>query len=227
MGATLDTAGIKKQHKFFDIFIDNDLNALSSHIVTIHNKIFDENILNVSDLKLLENGKKTGASTILGISNYNIFNFMSEEVYKLQVGLRKLMQDVCSYYELDFEKEKFLIHGWYNFDYSSNDNGIVGEVNPLKFPEHFHDHSGGFGSPWFHGYYCVNAEPSSTFYQIDRNSSNIFENINKNNRAIISETGHPHGRDDWYQKNPRITIAYDITPMQRVGHDMINKWIAL
>ena len=80
---------------------------------------------------------------------------------------------------------------------------------------------GGEGSPVFHGYYCINAEPSKTFYNINR-SGQIFENINKNNRAILSETGHPHGRDDWFEEKPRVTIAYDVTPNFFGG-----TWIAL
>jgi hypothetical protein len=69
---------------------------------------------------------------------------------------------------------------------------------------------GGKGSPDFHGYYCVNAEPSVTFYLIDKVTE--FENININNRAVVSETGHPHAPDNWYSREPRITIAYDIIP---------------
>ena len=83
------------------------------------------------------------------------------------------------------------------------------------------------GAPWFHGYYCVNAEPSSTFYQINGDESNVFENINKNNRAILSETGHPHGRDDWFQEKPRITIAYDISPLTLIRGVRPGKFIPL
>jgi hypothetical protein len=43
-----------------------------------------------------------------------------------------------------------------------------------------------------------------------------FENINKNNRLVVSETGHPHGRDDWYEERPRITIAYDIAKAEYI-----------
>jgi hypothetical protein len=79
------------------------------------------------------------------------------------------------------------------------------------------------GAPIFHGYYCVNAEPSITYYKI--NGNDLFENHNKNNRAIVSETGHPHGRDDWYEDKPRITIAYDIAPKN--SHVVTDLWISL
>ena len=38
-------------------------------------------------------------------------------------------------------------------------------------------------------------------------------NINKNNRAILSEMGHPHSQADWEWEGKRITVAYDIVPL--------------
>jgi hypothetical protein len=31
---------------------------------------------------------------------------------------------------------------------------------------------------------------------------------------IISEMGHPHAQADWDWDGPRITVAYDIVPLQ-------------
>ena len=125
------------------------------------------------------------------------------------MGLNKTMKDASEYYEIDFNSQNYVIQGWFNVDYKKG-GGNESSVSPIIHNNHFHDHMDGVGSPVFHGYYCVNAEPSSTFYKI--NNEVLFENINKNNRAIVSETGHPHGRDDWYSDNERITIAYDIAP---------------
>jgi hypothetical protein len=127
------------------------------------------------------------------------------------------------YYGYDFEKQNYYLRGWFNLDHKDEYN----LVSPLNKPEHFHDHSDGLGMPFLHGYYCVNAEPSSTFYQINKNTENVFENINKNNRAILSETGHPHGRNDWYEEKPRITIAYDITPRAFLENVEDATWIKL
>ena len=168
-----------------------------------------------------------GTLTQLGIDRYNIFSFANKEIYNLHQALRNLTIEACEYYEINFEEQKYLIHGWFNSDGATPDNGKYGGVNPVKYPHHFHDHSDGLGVPYFHGYYCVNAEPSSTFYQINRDANNVFENINKNNRAIISETGHPHGRDDWFSEEYRITIAYDITPMANLNGVKPNLWMPL
>jgi len=66
------------------------------------------------------------------------------------------------------------------------------------------------GIPDFHGYYCINAEPSVTIYKLE--SGELFQNINKNNRAILSETGLLHGRGYWKENSKRITLGYSIQP---------------
>ncbi len=166
---------------------------------------------------LKDYNKYNGAPTQLG-QYYNIFSFNNEAIKKLQDALASMINEASEYYEIGYGAEEYYIHGWFNLDYKSRRVG----VSPLKNNYHFHDHMGGNGSPIFHGYYCVNAEPSSTFYKIGGIDGPLFENINHNNRAILSETGHPHGRDDWYEELPRITIAYDLAPKKEN-----DKWIKL
>lgn len=228
MGAALDTISMKKTHKFFDTYVENNLESLFEYLVQLNKKMIENNILNIPNDLFLKHKDNPGVATIFGIDHYNIFTFTHPGIHKLYKSLSNLTKEACAYYDIDFEKEQYFIHGWFNLDYktlkSEFDNG---GVNPIKNPHHFHDHSGGMGAPWFHGYYCVNAEPSSTFYKIDSNDNNIFENINKNDRAILSETGHPHGRDDWFEDKPRITIAYDISPAKNMLNFDPHKWIPL
>jgi len=226
MGATLDTFSIKPPHKFFETYLNNDLNKLSNYLLDIQDKVFTENLFNIPDDILVKyKDNRPGTLTQLGIKYYNVFTFVNSEIYNLKNALKQLTKEACNYYQIDFEKSEYYIHGWFNAD-RPTENKSYG-VNPIKNPHHFHDHSGGIGIPYFHGYYCVDAEPSSTFYQIDRNPNNIFENVNKNNRAILSETGHPHGRDDWFFDQQRITIAYDITPLNNLQNEIPNKWMPL
>ena len=228
MGATLDTVGIKKIHKFFDIYVDNDLTSLFEYLVKLNEKITKNNVCNIPNEIFLKHRDNPGAATTFGIDHYNIFTFTHPGIYNLYKSLSQLTKEVCDYYNINFDEQRYIIHGWFNLDYKTiKSEKEHGGVNPLKNPHHFHDHSGGMGIPWLHGYYCVNAEPSSTFYKINSEDSKIFENINKNNRAIISETGHPHGRDDWFQDNPRITIAYDISPSKDIIDFNPHKWIPL
>jgi hypothetical protein len=215
----LDTAKLstsKPSHKFFESYLDNDLEDFYNYLKNLLSSIVDENILNISSEELLAFSKETGAPTQLG-KHYNIFSFEHEGIQNLQKAIRSMMSEACEYYGIDSDT-KFYLNGWFNLDPKTQ--GLSG-VSPLKNEAFFHDHMGGQGSPVFHGYYCINAEPSKTFYNIDK-SGQIFENINKNNRAILSETGHPHGRDDWFEEKPRVTIAYDVTPNFFGGN-----WIAL
>ena len=151
---------------------------------------------------------------------YNVFNLDHPGIQELHKGLKNAVMEASEYYGFNFEEQNYIVHGWFNLDYATQGANVV---SPLKKNDHFHDHMGGEGAPVFHGYYCVYAEPSITYYKIN-NTEPIFENINKNNRLIVSETGHPHGRDDWYDEKPRITIAYDIMPK---GNDDIVNWITL
>jgi hypothetical protein len=206
---------LKQPHKFFDKILDNDLNDLYLYLENLHNAIVNDNFLKLpDDIFNKYNKMQSGAATQVG-DFYNIFQFINPGIVRLYDALSETLNDACSYYQIDRKKHKYMIHGWFNLDHPQEKGEV--NVSPLKYPDHFHDHSNGQGIPWFHGYYCVNAEPSTTYYKIGGIDGELFENHNKNNRLVLSETGHPHGRDDWYEDKARITIAYDITPLDLLG----------
>jgi hypothetical protein len=125
-----------------------------------------------------------------------------------------MTQEACEYYEIDFDRQKFMVQGWFNITHSGK-----GKLD-------WHDH-GPSGAPNFHGYYSVSAEPSTTHYRV---FDKEIENHNVNNRAILSEMGHPHAMADWDWEGPRITVAYDLTPLadlKRFGMDQEQHWIPL
>jgi hypothetical protein len=209
----------QRPHKFFERFLDNNLVSLYSYLENKTDEIVNGTLFHIDKERLSKFSKYNGPSTQLG-AEYNVFNFDHQAIKALHNSLRDAIQEACEYYSVDFEKSDYRIHGWYNYDPKTE--GGSG-VNPIKNEMFMHDHMGGEGAPYFHGYYCVNAEPSITYYKI--NNKELFENHNKNNRAIISETGHPHGRDDWHEDKPRITIAYDISPFNL--EEQTDKWIKL
>jgi hypothetical protein len=209
----------KPEHKFFERFLDNDLDLLFSYLSDKQKDLISGNIGNVPAEVLSKYTEINGPSTQLG-QYYNIFDFDSQEISNLKSALASATKEACEYYGIDYEEKNYHINGWFNLDFKSSENKNEG-VSPLVHESSYHDHMGGEGAPTFHGYYCVNAEPSITFYKINRGDQ-VFENINKNNRAILSETGHPHGRDDWYEEKPRITIAYDIAPGK-----VFDSWVKL
>ena len=105
-----------------------------------------------------------------------------------------------------------MLQGWFNINYTKK-----GKLD-------WHDHGPG-GAPYFHGYYCVKAEPSSTYYNVFEKQ---VENKNFDNRAILSEMGHPHAMADWDWDGPRVTIAYDLLPLDvllKLGQDSEQHWI--
>lgn len=212
---------MKKPHKFFDIIMQNDLEKLSNFLTEKQKEILSATIPGIPEEEIKKYNDFNGPATQLG-QYYNVFDketFGCDELRDLHRELRGLIKQACNYYGIDYDQQNYIIHGWFNLDYKGDG------VSPLKHEDHFHDHMAGEGVPYFHGYYCVNAEPSSTFYKIGGIDGELFENINKNNRAIVSETGHPHGRDDWFEDNPRITVAYDIRP--NTEDDLPNNWIVL
>lgn len=215
---------MKQPHKFFDVIMNNDLQKLSLFLTQKQQDILDGKIPGFPEEELKKYNNSNGPATQLG-EYYNIFdkeNFGCDELRDLHSELRKVTKQACEYYGINYEDQKYIIHGWFNLDYKTE--GSYG-VSPIKNDQNFHDHMSGEGAPYFHGYYCVNAEPSSTFYKIGGIDGELFENINKNNRAIVSETGHPHGRDDWFDDNPRITVAYDIKP--NIDKELPRHWIVL
>ena len=209
----------KPEHKFFETYLDNDLDVLFDYLDKKHVDLVSGNLCEIPDDMLQKyGGLKSGGATQLG-QFYNIFTWDSPEILKLKKALKALTIEACEYYGIDYNANNYYINGWFNLDYVFETDF---KFSPMVRPESFHDHLDGSGAPDFHGYYCVNAEPSITFYKINK-TEQIFENINKNNRAILSETGHPHGRDDWYDDKPRITIAYDIRPFSSgVGPNWIG-----
>lgn len=215
-----------KDHKFFEVYLDNDLEKLYNYLYNLQEKMFYENILNIEENEKSKYSDFYGSSTQFG-KYYNIFKFENDYIDNLKNNLAKLTVDACNYYQFDFDDQNYYIWGWFNLDKKTEASNIP--ISPIKDSKHFHDHSGGHGMPYLHGYYCVNAEPSSTFYMIDKDKEKVFENVNKNNRAILSETGHPHGRDDWHLDKPRVTIAYDITPKDKIefGNIEDSLWIKL
>lgn len=210
---------MSKPHKFFEVHLDNDIDSLYAYLENKMEELLSGNLVSIPQEKLSQYNKDNGAPTQLG-NYYNIFQFDNNEIKALHNALRDLVKDASEYYGHDFNEKQYKINGWFNYDPKTQ--GGSG-VNPLKNDIFFHDHAEGLGAPIFHGYYCVNAEPSITYYKID--GETLFENYNKNNRVIVSETGHPHGRDDWYEDKPRITIAYDIAPKN--SHVVTNMWVEL
>ena len=155
--------------KFFEIKVDNDLPKLKSFLLEQYKKIENGQILK-NDNQQPTPWDSSGSITTSKWNKYNVFQFYSPEIYNLLKSVKTMAMEACNYYNIDFEKEQYWIQGWFNVNYN--------HIGKLDWHEH-----GGNGAPWFHGYYCVEAEPSITNYKVFENK---VERHNKNNYAIYN-----------------------------------------
>lgn len=203
-----------KPHKFFERYLDNNLSVLAEELQDRYKKIEQAKLIGVSEVKENEYWKHSNSVSTMKWREYNVFQFHSTGLYNLYRAIREMTCEACEYYELDFHKQRFMVQGWFNITHAGK-----GKLD-------WHDH-GPSGAPNFHGYYSVNAEPSTTHYKV---FDKVVENHNINNRAILSEMGHPHAMADWSWEGPRITVAYDLIPLvdlKRFAQDQEQHWIPL
>jgi hypothetical protein len=201
-------------HKFFERILDNDLDELSAELQDRYSKIQDAKVLGVSPLGDKELWKESNSISTIKWREYNVFQFHITGIRNLYSAVSSMVREACDYYGIDFEKQNYMMQGWFNINHADN-----GKLD-------WHDH-GPHGAPLFHGYYSVSAEPSVTHYIT---SAGHVENHNKNNRAILSEMGHPHAMGDWNWDGPRITVAYDVLPLEEIRKVAMHQeqhWIPL
>jgi hypothetical protein len=205
------TSKSSKPQKFFERQIDmNNLEELEKVLHVTYDRIKNGELISGPKNENTP-WDNSGSVTTVNWNKYNVFQIYDENIHTLFRAVRDMAQDACEYYELDFIKEQFMVQGWFNINYN--------HVGKLDWHEH-----GGDGAPHFHGYYCVNAEPSITHYRV---FDEEIENVNKNNRAILSETGHPHAMGDWDWEGPRVTMAYDVIPLRFIPKEWEQHWIPL
>ena len=205
------TSKSKKEHKFFERQIDiNNINSLEKVLLFNYKKIVDGELIK-GEKNEQTPWNSSGSESTINWNKYNVFQIYDPNIHNLFRALRDMTVEACNYYDLDFIKEQFMVQGWFNVNYN--------HIGKLDWHEH-----GGEGAPMFHGYYCVKAEPSITHYRVFEKE---IDNINKNNRAILSETGHPHAMADWDWDGPRITIAYDVSPLRFIPREWEQHWIPM
>ncbi len=209
----------KKDHKFFERSLDNNLVELVDYVLKLESSLKNGKLPGLSKEEFESIKSKNPNFTSLLAQRYNIFQFHNHMIYNLYSNIEDMLKEATSYYEIDIKKEQYMVQGWFNINYNFDP-----KLND-KTKDGLHDHMNGTGAPIFHGYYCVNAEPSYTRYRI--NGEDLFDNINKNNRAILSETGHPHGIGGWSETTPRITIAYDLSPLSQMLGSQQQHWIPI
>jgi hypothetical protein len=187
-----------KDHKFFEKHLDNDLPELAEFLQNQYSNMETLKLSGITKVTPRDHWLSSDSVSTIKWREYNVFQFYHPSIHNLYKNISDTIKEACEYYEINFEEQKYMVQGWFNINYNHS-----GKLD-------WHDHGGPY-APYFHGYYCVNAEPSITYYSV---FGNQVENHNKNNRMIISEMGHPHAMGDWDWEGPRVTIAYDIMPLK-------------
>lgn len=201
-------------HKFFERTLDNDLDQLKAELLKRYELIESAKVAGVTPVGDQEVWKETNSVSTMKWRQYNVFQFHIPGIRNLYDAVSSMVKEACEYYEIDFDAQRYMIQGWFNVNHAKS-----GKLN-------WHDHSP-VGAPFYHGYYSVSAEPSETHY-FAFGEHKI--NNNQNNKAILSEMGHSHAMGDWDWGGPRITVAYDITPLEALipgGVEIEQHWLPL
>lgn len=219
----------KPPQKFFERYLDvsqDDLDSLYDFCVDREKDMLDGKFPNISKEEA-EGYFQKGGMTTRTLGKYNVFQLHHPVIRKLFAAISEMTKEACIYYGKDFESESYYIQGWINIEPADSGDEELYAKNMIE--QNLHEHCGGLGMPDLHGYFCVFAEPSVTHYRIDKTIP--FENINKNFRAVLSETGHPHTRGFWgNSEKRRITIAYDTRSINDIGANdagLEQHWIPL
>ncbi len=129
--------------------------------------------------------------------HYNLFTSTMPEVYYLYKDIQEFFKtEICQ------TDQGYWIVGWLN--YWPNKGEVLD----------WHGHDYGGGANCFHGIYGVNCEPSYAEYR-EIGTEDIVEKIeNKNGQLLITtSTNIEHRISDWNEDEPRITIAFNIQPI--------------
>jgi hypothetical protein len=81
----------------------------------------------------------------------------------------------------------------------------------------------------WHGFYCVDCEPSKTSYKLDPSKDEIIDVVSENDKLILGpSSGDIHRTWPWEGDAPRITIAFDIVPASKIDPlENLNHWIPI
>jgi hypothetical protein len=167
-------------------------------------KHFKEKMLEVN---YTEDEGKLAPLTTQGFEHYNLLMHGFAGFHSLYFEIQKLFR------QLNQPNENYYIQCWLNM------------YEKGRFVD-WHDHYPPKCNAW-HGFFCVDCEPSKTTYRLSSESDTV-DIISENNLLVLSKSnGDRHRTWPWeYSDRDRITIAFDIVPSIHTG-DFLNHWIPI
>ena len=194
----------KKPQKFFERFLNNDLEEVKSDLALEYARIARREMINIQPYDdALDFFSYTKSLSTQKSREYNAFQFYYPWMHEIYSSVVSMVQEACEYYEIDYNSEQWMCQAWFNVN-------SVEKGSKLDWHDHVPEN---WDAPGFHGYYSVNAEPSETYYDVNGDKK---VNVNKNNKAILSMVGFPHAMGDWDWPGDRITVAYDVMPLRKI-----------
>ena len=159
------------------------------------------------EVNYTENEGKLSPLTTQAFEYYNVLMHGFEGFHSLYFEIQKLFR------QLNQTNENYYIQSWLNI------------YEKGRFVD-WHDHYPPQCNAW-HGFFCVDCEPSKTTYQLPDISEPV-DIISENNLLVLSKSnGDRHRTWPWEHHNrERITIAFDIVP-SRYTSDILNHWIPI
>lgn len=159
------------------------------------------------------NGGYGGQSTMTTklYMEYNVLMFAYHEFHSLYNQIRKTFHEVLE--NNDKNEKNYYIQCWMNV------------YEKEQFID-WHGHWPPMANAW-HGFYCVDCEPSKTTYKIFGEDIDI---PSEDGLLVIGESdGDIHRTWPWTESDrPRITIAFDIVPARFIdNNDWMNHWIPI
>jgi hypothetical protein len=196
-----------KPQKFFERYLSNDLGYAMDRLKIEYDRIANQEMWGIQphdddkDIFTYSKSLSTQKSR-----EYNAFQMYYPFMHELLSAVTDMTREACDYYEIDYNSEQWMTQAWFNIN--SIDKGAKLE---------WHDHlDPNLKVPAFHGYYSVNAEPSTTHYDVN---GEMKINHNKNNRAVMSMIGYQHAMGPWEWEGERVTIAYDVIPLKLIRQE--------
>lgn len=154
-----------------------------------------------------EDEGKLSPITTQGFELYNLLMYGFDEFHSLYFEIQKIFRQVNK------SDEKYYIQCWLNIYEKGN------------FVD-WHDHYPPQCNTW-HGFFCVDCEPSKTTYKLP-NIEEPIDIVSENNLLVLSKSsGDRHRTWPWeHEDRDRITIAFDIVP-STFTRSHINHWIPI
>lgn len=130
---------------------------------------------------------------------YNLFMHRFEGFHALYFEIQKL------FYQIKTNQDEYYIQCWLN---------LYTKGQFVDWHQHYPP-----AHNTYHGFYCVDCEPSKTTYRLPEVEDDT-DVISKNNLLVMSKSnGDWHRTWPWeFENKDRITIAFDIVPRDRTDH---------